>query len=160
VGHYIPVPGEKDSYYAYGLTTFRFKDVEFVRHGGFSRGYGSMIQMVPSRKFAVIVLTNKSGETLRESLKKTKELGLGLKDDDTTAKPTPPAPLTAAEMEEYTGSYSHAPQTWDISVKDGKLIVKVEGNEHQLTKSGERKFTFGANNENELVFVVGKSGKV
>jgi hypothetical protein len=29
-----------------------------------------------------------------------------------------------------------------------------------MTKSGERKFTFGANNENEVVFVPGKSGKI
>lgn len=159
VGHHIPVPGEKDSYYAYGLTTFKYKDVEFVGHGGFSRGYGSMIQMVPSRKFAVIVLTNKSGETLRKSLNKAMELGLGLKEGE-AEKPAPVAALTTAEMQEYTGSYTHAPQTWEISVKDGKLFVKVEGNEHQLTRSGERKFTFGANNENELVFVAGKSGKI
>ena len=115
LGHHIPVPGEKDSYYAYGLTAFKFKDVEFVGHGGFSRGYGSMIQMVPSRKFAVIVLTNRSGETLRKSLNKALELGLGLKDE--AEKPAPVAPFTAAEMAEYAGSYSHAPQTWDISVK-------------------------------------------
>ena len=36
----------------------------------------------------------------------------------------------------------------------------MDGNEHPLTKSGERKFSFGANNENELVFVPGKGGKV
>ena len=159
VGHHIPVPGEKDSYYAYGLTAFKFKDVEFVGHGGFSRGYGSMIQMVPSRKFAVIVLTNKNGETLRKSLNKAIELGLGLK-DDAPAKPEPVTPATATEMEEIAGSYSHAPQTWEVSIKDGKLFVRVDGNEQPLTKSGERKFTFGANNENELVFVPGKSGKV
>jgi CubicO group peptidase (beta-lactamase class C family) len=159
VGHHIPVPGEKDSYYAYGLTAFKYKDLEFVGHGGFSRGYGSMIQMVPARKFAVIVLTNKSGETLRKSLNKAMELGLGLKEDaPATAAPVPP--LTTAEMEEVGGAYSHAPQTWEISVRDGKLYVKIDGNEHQLTKSGERKFTFGANNENDLVFVPGKSGKV
>jgi len=29
-----------------------------------------------------------------------------------------------------------------------------------MTKTGERKFTFGANKENELVFVTGKSGKI
>jgi hypothetical protein len=29
-----------------------------------------------------------------------------------------------------------------------------------LTKTRERKFTFGANNEDELVFVPGKSGKI
>ena len=28
------------------------------------------------------------------------------------------------------------------------------------TKSGERKFTYGAQNENEIVFVPGKSGKI
>ena len=158
-GHHIPVPGEKDSYYAYGLTAFKYKDLEFVGHGGFSRGYGSMIQMVPARKFAVIVLTNKSGETLRKSLNKAMELGLGLK-EDAPATPAPVPPLTTAEMEAVAGAYSHAPQTWEISVRDGKLYVKIDGNEHQLTKSGDRKFTFGANNENELVFVPGKSGKV
>jgi hypothetical protein len=63
-------------------------------------------------------------------------------------------------MEEIVGAYSHAPQTWEISIRDGKLYVKVDGSEHPLTRSGERKFTFGANNENELVFVAGKGGKV
>jgi CubicO group peptidase (beta-lactamase class C family) len=157
--HHVPVPGENDSYYAYGLTVFKYKDVEFVGHGGFSRGYGSMIQMVPSRKFAVIVLTNKSGETLRKTLNKATELALGLKEDQ-PAKPAAVAALTPAEMAAYAGSYSHAPQTWDVAVKDGKLYVKVDGKEHQMTRSGERKFTFGANNENELVFVPGKSGKI
>jgi len=37
---------------------------------------------VPARKFAVIVLTNKSGETMRKSLGKATELVLGLKDDE------------------------------------------------------------------------------
>jgi CubicO group peptidase (beta-lactamase class C family) len=158
-GHHIPVPGEKDAYYAYGLTVFKLKDVEFVGHGGFSRGYGSMIQMAPSRKFAVIVLTNKSGETMRKTLNKAMEIGLGLK-DDTPEKPAAVAPPSAAEMAEYAGSYSHAPQTWDFSVKEGKLYVKAEGSEFQMTKTGDRKFTYGANNENEVVFVPGKGGKI
>ena len=157
--HHVPVPGETDAYYAYGLTTFKFRGLEFVGHGGFSRGYGSMIQMVPERKFAVIVLTNKSGETMRKSLNRATELGLGLKDDE-PQKPASFAPVTNSEMNEYVGTYSHAPQTWEVSVKDGKLFVKVDGSEHALTKSGERKFTFGAQNENELVFVPGKSGKI
>jgi CubicO group peptidase (beta-lactamase class C family) len=159
VQHHVPVPGETDSYYAYGLTVFKYQGLEFVGHGGFSRGYGSMIQMVPSRKFAVIALTNKSGETMRKSLNKAMELGLGLKDDE-PKKPAPVAPPTVSEMNEYVGAYSHAPTTWEVSVKDGKLYVKFDGNEYALTKSGERKFTFGAQNENELVFVPGKDGKI
>ena len=158
VGHHVPVPGETDSYYGYGLTVFKYKGLEFVGHGGFSRGYGSMIQMVPSKKFAVIVLTNKSGETMRKSLNKAMELGLGLKDDD--EKPAPVAPPTASEMSEYVGAYSHAPQTWEVSIKDGKLFMKFDDKDYAMTKSGERKFTFGAQNENEVVFVAGKDGKI
>lgn len=158
-GHHIAVAGEKDSYYAYGLTVFKIQDVEMVGHGGFSRGYGSMIQMAPSRKFAVIVLTNRSGETMRKSLNKAMELGLGLKDEQ-PAKPEAVAPLTPAEMQEYAGAYSHAPQTWDVSIKDGKLVMKFDGKDYPMRKAGERKFTFGANNENEVVFAPGKSGKI
>ena len=156
--HHMPVPGETDSYYAYGLTVFKYKGLEIVGHGGFSRGYGSMIQMAPSRKFAVIVLTNKSGETMRRSLNKAMELGVGLKDED--EKPAPVTPVTASEMNEYAGVYSHAPATWDVFIKDGKLYVKTEGKEYPLTKSGDRKFTYGEQNENEIVFVAGKSGRI
>ena len=63
-------------------------------------------------------------------------------------------------MNEYVGTYSHAPQTWEVSIKDGKLYVKADDKEHPMTKSGERKFTYGAQNENEIVFVPGKSGKI
>jgi hypothetical protein len=156
---HISVPGETDSSYAYGLTTFKYQGLQFVGHGGFSRGYGSMIQMVPERKFAVIVLTNKSGETMRESLNKATELGLGLKDSE-PEKPAPIAPLTKPEMAEYVGSYLHAPTVWEVAVKDDKLNLKLDGTEYPLTKSGERKFTFGSANENELVFVAGSNGKI
>ena len=159
VQHHVAVPGETDSYYGYGLTVFKYKDLEFVGHGGFSRGYGSMIQMVPSRKFAIIVLTNKSGETMRKSMNKVMELGLGFK-DDAAQKLAPVAELTESEMKEYVGSYSHAPTTWEVSVKDSKLYVKFDGNEYALTKSGDRKFTYGAQNQDELVFVPGKNGKI
>ncbi|HET6974688.1 MAG TPA: serine hydrolase [Pyrinomonadaceae bacterium] len=159
VQHHVPVPGETDSYYGYGLTVFKYKGLEFVGHGGFSRGYGSMIQMAPSRKFAVIVLTNKSGETMRKSLNKAMEIGLGLKDDE-AEKTVAVAPAAESELKEYVGTYSHAPQTWEVTVRDGKMFMKFDGKDYAMTKSGERKFTFGEQNENEVVFVVGKSGKI
>jgi CubicO group peptidase (beta-lactamase class C family) len=158
-GHHVGVPGEKDAFYGYGLTIFKVKDLEFVAHGGFSRGYGSMIQMVPEKKFAVIVLTNKSGETMRQTLNKATEIGLGLKDDGQQQTETVAA-LTTAEMNDYAGTYSHAPQTWEVSIKDAKLVMKFDGKEYPMTKTGAKKFTFGAQNENEVVFVTGKSGKI
>ncbi|HEX7335005.1 MAG TPA: serine hydrolase [Pyrinomonadaceae bacterium] len=159
VQHHIAVPGESDSYYGYGLSIFKHKGLEFVLHGGFSRGYGSMIQMVPSKKFAVIVLTNKSGETMRKTLNKATELGLGLKDEE-PQKPAPVAPATESELKQYVGTYSHAPQTWEVSMTDGKLSMKYDGKDYAMTKTGDKKFSFGAQNENEVVFVTGKSGKI
>jgi CubicO group peptidase (beta-lactamase class C family) len=155
---HVPVPGEPDSYYAYGLTTFKYQGVQFVAHGGFSRGYGSMIQMVPSRKFAVIVLTNKSGETLRRTLTRATEIGLGLKPEEQPKRTVSPA--TSAELTTYVGTYMHAPLKWEFFLKDGKLFVKYQGAEYEATKSGERRFTFGKSNENEIVFVPGKNGKI
>ncbi|HEY4424991.1 MAG TPA: hypothetical protein VGN10_12330 [Pyrinomonadaceae bacterium] len=38
--------------------------------------------------------------------------------------------------------------------------MKFDEKDYAMTKSGERKFTFGAQNENEVVFVAGKDGKV
>jgi CubicO group peptidase (beta-lactamase class C family) len=159
VQHHVPVPGATDSYYGYGLTVFKYKGLEFVGHGGFSRGYGSMIQMVPTRKFAVIELTNKSGETMRKSLNKAMEIGLGLKDDEPEKTVAVP-PAGESEMKEYVGTYSHAPQTWEVSVRDGKMWMKFDGKDYVMTKSGERKFNFGEKSENEVVFVRGKSGKI
>ena len=34
------------------------------------------------------------------------------------------APPAATEMSEYVGAYSHAPQIWDVSIKDAKLFMK------------------------------------
>ena len=157
--HHVPVPGETDAFYAYGLTVFKQQGLEFVGHGGFSRGYGSMIHMVPSKKFAVIVLTNKSGETMRKTLNRATEIGLSLKSEE-PAKPAVVTPPTVAEMNEYAGTYSHAPQTWEVSVREGKLYVKTDGKEYAMTKTGDRKFTFGDQNENEIVFVADKRGKI
>ena len=63
-------------------------------------------------------------------------------------------------MSEYVGVYSHAPNTWEVSMNDGKLYMKFDGKDYVMTKSGEKKFTFGEQNENEVVFVPGKSGKI
>jgi hypothetical protein len=63
-------------------------------------------------------------------------------------------------MNDYVGTYSHAPQTWEVFIKDGKLFMKFDGKEHPLTRTGDKKFTFGAQNENEVAFATGKSGKI
>ena len=70
--------------------------------------------------------------------------------------------MTNAEMAEYVGSYEHAPQVWEVLFKDKKLMMRFDGKEYGLTKTGERKFAFSSASvpEGEIVFVPGKDGKI
>ena len=38
--------------------------------------------------------------------------------------------------------------------------MNFDGKDSLMTKTGEKKFSFGEQNENEVVFVPGKSGKI
>lgn len=147
--------GEEDVYYGYGLMNFEQRGVRVISHGGASRGYGSSIDFVPEHKFAVIALTNRSGETLPATRMKAMELALPLKPQVQEPEPKPLA-IKAEEMNDYVGRYVHAPQTWEVYVKDGKLYFKQEGSDFELTKTGVRTFNFS---QGQIVFVAGTDGK-
>jgi hypothetical protein len=129
-----------------------------VMHGGFSRGYGLMIQMVPEQRFAVIVLTNKSGMTLNKTTTRAKELFLPLKPAE-AEKPKEKLPLTAANLAGFAGKYVNGPQTWEIFVKNGSLFLKDEEAEYPLTKTGAQRLSFGDKLENDVALVAGTDGK-
>jgi hypothetical protein len=157
-GKHIAMPGDPASFYGYGLLNFESRGVRLWMHGGFSRGYGSMIQMAPEQGFAVIVLTNKSGETLNRTTTKAKEIFLLLK--PVVAEPPKKAlPLTAEDLTVFAGKYVNGPQTWEILAKDGRLFLKEQGAEFALSKTGEWQLAWGDSLENDLVFVRGADGK-
>jgi len=137
--------------------SYNYRDVRVTQHGGASTGYGSAIQLVPEHKFAVIVLTNRSGETLPRSQDKAMELLLPLKPLERDEMNSAPPP-SEAEMAGYVGRYSHAPQTWEVFVKEGKLWLKHEGVESELKKVGPATFAYDPGGE--LVFAPGADGKV
>jgi CubicO group peptidase (beta-lactamase class C family) len=152
------LPGAEEVHYGYGLLGFEQRGVRLVSHGGASRGYGSSIDLVPEQRFAVIVLTNRSGETLPATRAKAMELALALQPQSPEAPPKP-LPVSANEIADYVGAYVHAPQRWEVSVRDGKLFIKEEGGEFALTKVGERTFSYGNSGENQIIFVPGADGK-
>ncbi len=153
------IPSDEDSKYGYGLMNFRYRGTEFTGHGGFSRGYGSMIQMARRERVAVIILTNRSGETLPKTLEKAMEslLPLEAKADE---KPRVSLAMSASEMKNFAGAYSHHPMTWEIFVKDGKLFLRFDSREHPLRRVDKLKFVYGASDENEIAFVEGADGKI
>ncbi|HEV7842130.1 MAG TPA: serine hydrolase domain-containing protein, partial [Pyrinomonadaceae bacterium] len=157
-GKHILIPGETDSYYGYGLLNFEDRGVRMIMHGGFSRGYGSMIQMAPGQRFAVIVVTNKSGITLPKTTTRAREMILTLK-PATAEKPKEKLPLTAADLAGFTGKYVNGPQTWEIMVKDGALYLKDPEAQYPLFKTGAQRLSFGENLENDIATVPGADGK-
>lgn len=158
-GKHILLPGETDAYYGYGLLNFEERGVRMIMHGGFSRGYGSMIQMSPEHRFAVIVLTNKSGMTLSKTTTKAKELFLPLKPME-AEKPKEKITLTAADLNAFAGKYVNGPQTWEILAKDGQLFFKDAEAEYALSKTGDQRLSFGDKLENDIAFVSGADGKM
>jgi len=134
------LPGEERAFYGYGLLGFESGGVKTVSHGGVSSGYGSTIMFAPEHKFAVIVLANRNGETLPKTRRLAMQLALLLKPDP--AEPPRPQPPGADKLRRYTGKYMHAPQTWEVFVKDRKLFLKEEGKEFALTKLGRDRFGY------------------
>lgn len=145
--------------YGYGLMTYEAGGVRVVTHGGASRGYGSTIQMVPSRQFAIVVVTNSSGETLAKSRRRAMELVLALKPEPSEAPGPQSSPATAEELADYVGRYMHAPRQWDVSVSDGTLVLRFEQQVHRLTKVGERTFASDLPSGGQFVFVPGADGR-
>lgn len=157
-GEHVSMPGDLRVHYGYGLLNFEVRGVRIVMHGGFSRGYGSMIQMAPEHGFAVIVLTNKSGETLPKTTEKAKELFLPLK-PAAAEEPKMASAITPADVARFVGKFVNGPQTWEILAEGGRLVLKYQDSKEALTKTGEFRLSFGPTLENDIAFVSGKGGR-
>ncbi len=144
------LPGEEKAFYGYGLLGYDDSGVKTVSHGGVSRGYGSTIFFAPEQKLAVIVLVNSNGQTLPRSRRKVMELLLPL----VQQKPSPP-PTGAIDLSKFTGTFTHAPQSWNLSVRDGQLYVESEGKSARLVRSGPEEFT---SDLGQFLFVKDKQG--
>lgn len=149
------LPGEEKAFYGYGLLGFEDRGVKTVSHGGVSRGYGSTIFFAPEQKIAIIVLANSNGQTLPRSRRKAMEMLLPLK-PAANEQPKPIA-INADEMKQYVGKFTHEPQIWEVFTKDGKLFVKEDGKDFELTKTAQDNFSY---EQGEILFVRNKSGEV
>lgn len=144
------LPGEERAFYGYGLLGYDDRGVRTVSHGGVSRGYGSTIFFAPDQKLAIIVLANVNGQTLPKTRRKIMELMLPL----SPQKPAQP-PSDAADLARFAGKYSHAPQTWTIVHRDGKLFVSEEGKEFELKRTGKHEFSY---DQGQILFVSNAAG--
>jgi hypothetical protein len=117
--------------------------------------------MVPARRFAVIILANRSSSLLNETAEKAMELLLPL-EAKAEAKSEQALAVSEAETSNYVGKYANKPQSAEIFVKEGKLILKREDGEFPITKIGNCRFSINkpsGSEPEEFVLVPGAKGK-
>jgi CubicO group peptidase (beta-lactamase class C family) len=154
--HPNPIPMEKGMY-GYGLMIHVERGVRIVEHTGVLPGFGCRLLIVPEHRLAIIVMTNRTGETLNQTIERVMELMLPLKPK---AQDQKLARLSEAEMSRYVGVYDNPMQSRvEVISKNGELIFKVSGNEFTMTRIGEHRFSIPRPTANEIAFVMGADGK-
>ncbi len=99
--------------------------VQIVAHGGSCRGHQSAFETVPSRGYAIAILTNaRHGiELLTELVGWAREAYIGLAD------PIPdPLDLSLEQLAEYTGIYDSHTGTLTIAIDGNRLLGTMEIN--------------------------------
>lgn len=149
------LPGSPNKY-GYGVQVGDWRGLRVVGHSGSRSGYGSVIRMVPSRRFGVVVLANCSGVAMTRTADAALVAFL---------KPTMPVTAanrttlsaSAADGTRFSGEYSQGPRRMIIESKGNGLILRQGSRETPLQKTGDLELTA---DETELVFVTDASGAI
>lgn len=156
------IPGSED-HYGYGLRLSTNRGVKWVEHGGSRAGYGSTIRMAPDRKFAVIIVANRSGSGMPKLADAISEEMLALEPE---AKKDPPTHLlTAAEVGRYAGTFRNGTNAISLEASGNALLEGParrgrKGKEiprPQLTRAGDG---FLEGDAPRLVIVPDANGRV
>ena len=93
-----------------------------VRHGGATNGQNATLQMVPARKFAVLMLTNsdRGSELIRPVVRAALESFLGVVERDPQ-----PIPASEAQLSPYAGRYEGAAEDLLLEMTKGDLVLTI-----------------------------------
>jgi CubicO group peptidase (beta-lactamase class C family) len=153
--------GFEDGKYGYGLFVHEYRGARVVWHAGLMPGFGALFQMVPARRFAVIVLANRSGSLLNKTAEKAMELMLPLGAKG-KAKSERVTTISEAEISEYVGMYTNKPESAELLVKQGRFVLKRQDGEFPISKIGDHRFSIVKPSDSEVeefVLVRGDNGK-
>jgi CubicO group peptidase (beta-lactamase class C family) len=146
------IPGS-DNHYGYGLQLSASRGVHWVEHGGSRAGYGSTIRMAPERKFAVIIVANRTGSGMPKLADAISEAALDL---DPKAKPRPPThPLDLPESRRYAGTYVNGTAKIELEAETGGMKANIDETVVRFSRAGDK---FLLNDETKLVLVPDASG--
>jgi CubicO group peptidase (beta-lactamase class C family) len=132
--------------YAFGLFTGQYRGLEIVRHGGGWAGYRSEMLRFPQQRFSVICLSNLGSTNPPKLAEKVADLYLASEFNEQVTQPARSQPqfveIPSTELERKIGFYQN-PETgsiWELSVKDGKLILEDFGDNLTLAPLSSNHF--------------------
>ncbi|WP_294086749.1 serine hydrolase [Sphaerobacter sp.] len=109
--------------YGIGWSLHTVDGVKVVSHGGSTNGFQAQLALVPSRRFAIAILTNadRGAAAHRDIQRWALEHELGLRHAD-------PEPITlpAEVLERVTGTYKRPHSTITLSVDEGRLKAEIQ----------------------------------
>jgi CubicO group peptidase (beta-lactamase class C family) len=136
------IPGGSNRY-GYGVQVGTWRGLPMVEHNGSRSGYGSVMRMVPSKQFGVVVLANRTGASLTRAANTALELAFKL-----APGPAPPArsrtPLSAAEVTAYAGVYSQGARKMELVARAGELFLRRAAGDVKVEKVGDLELMAGA----------------
>ena len=119
----IPKGFLEGAQYGHGFFLQEHRGVRILHHGGTIVGFGAFIVLVPEKRFAVVVMANRTGTILGKTVEAAMELFLPLQ-----PKPPPlaaaPIAMTKDEMEEIAGTYRNGLLRIDLFIRDEQLVRK------------------------------------
>lgn len=146
--------------YGYGLFLHEGRGVPVAFHAGTLPGFSAEFRMIPERRAAVIVLSNRSDNRMEKTFTRALDLLLpGV--SPPAAEPRREIPMTVDEMQRYAGTYANR-WSMDLFVKDGRLFLRRFGAELPVSKVGENRFSIqpeDAPQPQEFILVLGADGK-
>jgi CubicO group peptidase (beta-lactamase class C family) len=135
------IPGSTNQY-GYGVQVGTWRGLDMVEHSGSRSGYGSIIRMVPSRKFGVVVLANRSSVSLTRTANAAIEAVFTLAPAPVEA-PKVVLTMTPAEAARIAGVYSQGARQIELVAHDAALFVKVAARETAIEKVAENELMIG-----------------
>lgn len=136
---YAAIPGETEEFYGYGLVISKAKRGLTWSHGGGRAGYGSMLVMVPEKKWAILVQTNRTGASLPKTVQAAVGMVLG-PEPETTETLQPVDPDLAGRCE---GVYVNGTQRVELRVQDGKLMTRGASGMVEVQRAGPDRLAAG-----------------
>jgi CubicO group peptidase (beta-lactamase class C family) len=133
----------KDQDYASGLLIGKYRGLSEVGHGGADAGYRSDMQRFPDQHFGASVLCNLADTNPNELVHKVADIVLAteFKEPEKAAASEPAksavVTMTAAQTAAVTGTYWKRGDDdfQKIVLKDGKLQVRIGGEDYHLLKA-------------------------